>query len=107
MKTIQVPDPKHESLNLKWKAVKSILFFITFLCLAFILLQVFTLINNISGRWEEIKFAYEKPAIVKSIKKDYDTKQSKLDQSYVQPNKNPDQKIIDEVIAKIKEQESK
>lgn len=69
----------------------------------FIVLQLSTIGFNIYKNWNAIKFAYEKPNIVNIIKSDYEVKQSKLEQSYLNSSSSAEVQWVDEVVAKLKE----
>lgn len=58
-------------------------------------------VNSVSTRWEEIRFAYEKPSIVKVIRQDYQSQQKKVDQSFLVPQKSSEQQLVDDVVKKL------
>ncbi len=103
-KNIEVLNPQHASVNFKWKIAKTILTIFVLICVGAILLQGFFLATSIINRWDAIQFAYEKPSVVGAVKKDYESKQVKLDQSYAQPaTQSAEEKLVDEVVKKIQE----
>lgn len=69
-------------------------------------LEGFSFLKKVSSNWKEIQFAYQKPALVKSIREDYETKQEKLDQSFLKREKSPDEKLVDEVVKRLQAQET-
>lgn len=99
-RNISVPDPLHASTAFKWKTAKTFLMVFLVVCLFLVLSQAFVIGKNVFNRWDEIKFAYQKPAIVKTVKTSYDTRQSKLDQAFANPtsDKSGNQEIIDAVV---------
>ncbi len=103
-KNIEVLNPEHASVNFKWKISKTILILFVLICIGAVALQAFSFGTGLVKKWDAIKFAYDKPAIVGAVKKDYESKQSKLDQSYVQPSaQSSEEKLIDEVVKRIQE----
>lgn len=60
--------------------------------------------EQISSKWDVLVFAYQKPAIVEVIRKDYDAKQVKLEQSFLIKDKSSEDKLIDAVVKKLQEQ---
>lgn len=70
--------------------------------------QTIGLGSTIVSRWDAIKFAYEKPEIVQTVKKDYETKQQKLDQSFLnKTDKSEEEQLIDKVVEKLKSDDLK
>jgi hypothetical protein len=80
------------------------------LALAILILLVWVALSvgeQISSKWNALVFAYQKPAIVEVIRKDYDAKQSKLEQSYTNPDKSSEDKLVEAVIKKLQEESLK
>lgn len=48
----------------------------------FVLLQVYTTGNKIHSSWQEIKFAYEKPQMVKDMREKYQSGVAELEKSF-------------------------
>jgi hypothetical protein len=63
-------------------------------------------VNTINKNWQEIKFAYEKPSIVKSIRQNYQEQEKKLDQSFLKTQKSSEDQLIDEVVKKLQSADS-
>lgn len=63
-------------------------------------------LNNVFRNWQEIKFAYNKPAIVKHMREDYQKKQTTLDSSFTNPQPAPksgEEQLVEEVVDKLKD----
>jgi len=69
--------------------------------------QILMFGKQVASRWEEIKFAFNKPNIVSVIREDYNAKQTKLDQSFLIKDKSAEDKLVEEVLSKLKEQSLK
>lgn len=52
--------------------------------------------------WSEIIFAIKKPAIVKSIRVNYENKQKQLEESFFKTEKTSEEKLIDAVTQELK-----
>lgn len=104
-RNISVLDPAHESTAFKWRSAKLLLTVFLVGCLLAVLSQAIFLGKNVFNRWDEIRFAYEKPAVVKTVRTSYETKQSKLDQSFANPSsdKSGNQEIIDAIVKGVQE----
>ena len=90
---------KKANFNLKKIALSvSLLFF-----LVVILYQVFLFGNKVVSRWNEISFAFSKPAIVEVVRKDYSAKQAKLEQSFLIKDKSAEEKLVESVVKKLQE----
>ena len=63
--------------------------------------------SQVKTNWEEIKFAYDKPVLVKAIRTQYETKQLALDASFTQEKKTAEQELIEAVADKVKESPKK
>jgi hypothetical protein len=59
--------------------------------------------TQIKTNWSEIKFAYEKPEIVKAIRESYQKKQAALDASFKEEKKTAEQQLLEAVAAKVQE----
>lgn len=82
----------------KWIAVMVILgIFIT----GALFMQTKGFFSKVSASWDEIKFAYQKPALVRTIREDYEDKQEKLDQSFLKREKSSEDKLVDEVVRRL------
>lgn len=76
----------------------SALIIVLFALAAFTGMQAYTVYSNIKANWNEIMFAYEKPAIVKLIRKDYEKKVSQVDSSYAaSKQQTPEEKLLNAV----------
>lgn len=80
--------------------------FLTFAVALILLLGFFyvrSIYQRVRANWNEIKFAYEKPEFVKTIREDYETKQNDLNKSFTTREKTPEQKLLDAVAEKVQE----
>lgn len=100
-----VTEPKSTEL----KASKSIRgYFMGFLVVIILLLSIGyfvfkggSFINTVNSCWAEIKFAYEKPNIVKGIREEYTAEQNKMDKKFMKKDQSSEEKLIDEVVKKL------
>uniref|UniRef100_A0A6M3IFT6 Uncharacterized protein n=1 Tax=viral metagenome TaxID=1070528 RepID=A0A6M3IFT6_9ZZZZ len=104
-KKVLVEPKKKDRAKINFK--KIIVTIIILLLAGLFTLKVVSFVNQVSSRWDQIVFAYNKPAIVSAIKKDYDIKQAKLEQSFLIKDKSAEDKLIEEVVSKLKDQQSK
>lgn len=87
------------------RSMKSYLFGLLFavsllILVGFVVFKLGGFVNTINSNWQEIKFAYEKPSIVKTIREDYQAKEKKLDQSFLNSDSS-EEKLVDEVVKKL------
>lgn len=94
-------EPKKPSVPVNYK--KIIISVIFILLVAIVLIVISSFGKKVADRWDAIQFAYEKPAIIQAIRKDYIIKQTKLDQSYV-ASQSAEEQLINEVVQKIQAQ---
>lgn len=85
-----------------------------FLLIAFVLsvltygfFQVKGVYDRVQANWDELKFTYEKPELVKPMREDYQKKQAELDNSFTQREKSPEDQLIEAVVDKVQAQPSK
>lgn len=62
--------------------------------------------DSISGNWNEIRFAMEKPELVKTLREDYQSKQAKLDKDFMTKEKTSEEKLVDEVVKRLETADS-
>jgi len=95
-------EPKDGESKFSIKKVLSIFIIsaLIFFTLGIIVFQTRSFSNKLLASWDEIKFAYNKPALVKTVRQDYEEKQNKLDQSFLNP-KSTEDKIVDEVVKRL------
>ena len=65
--------------------------------------KVRTIYTQITRNWNEIKFAYEKPELVRAIRANYQKKQAALDASFMEEKKTAEQQLIEAVAEKVQE----
>ena len=58
--------------------------------------------NKIVGNWEEIKFAFDKPNIVKAARIEYASKSAELEEGLLNKEPTPQDKLIEEVVDQLK-----
>ena len=80
------------SLSLALVVILGILTFFTF--------QVKGFYDN----FEEVKFALQKPNIIKMVREDYEKKQKELEQSYTRKEQTVEQRLIEQLTKELKEQ---
>lgn len=77
-------------------------------CVVFyVLWQGIVFYQNISKNWQELSFAYNKPELVKNVRKTYEKKQRELDQTFTQTHQTEQDKLIQELTKQLKEERSK
>lgn len=81
--------------------VKALVVFVLVVVLSIFVLQVVIESRKFYKHWNEIKFAYEHPEIVKSVRTDYETKQQELNQAFLRREKTSEEKLIDEVVSRL------
>lgn len=67
---------------------KAVIAIVVIVALLYGLLQLILVGSNIINHWQELKFAYDKPAVVKTVRVEYQKQQTKLDQSFANPQNN-------------------
>ena len=102
----KVVEPKSEGFSLpKINVFKLVVSFTVLVivtgALTFALLTANSSISRVRANWEEIKFAYDKPALVKVVRQDYETKQQSLDDSFLTREKDPKDELIEAVVSKV------
>lgn len=98
-------DPNRKPINwFKWMR-NFFLFLVISIILGYGALQFKGVYDKASKNWEEIMFAYEKPAIVKTIREDYEKKNKKLEQSFLLREKSPEDQLVDAVVKKLEQAE--
>ena len=102
-KTVLVDRPEKEKApSFMKKHLKRIIAVIILLAIfTYMFLQVGFFINTVATNWTEIEFAMEKPAIVKIVRQDYQTKQSKMEQSFLKPEKSSEEQLVNAVVEKL------
>ena len=85
-------------------AKKSIKFFFFFVIVGYILTQIFGFTQVMVKNWDEFKFVYNKPNLVKTIRQDYEKKQSDFDKVFLQKDKSSQDKLLEEVLKQLQEQ---
>lgn len=71
------------------------------LALGLVIVQGKGFYTKVSESWEEIMFAWQKPHLVETLRKDYETKQQKLEQSFLIREKSSEDKLVDEVVKRL------
>lgn len=69
--------------------------------------QVKGFYDRIVTNWAEIKFASEKPHLVREMRENYEQKQKELDESFTKQEKTVEQKLIEELTLQLSEERSK
>lgn len=57
--------------------------------------------DKISSSWDEVKFAYQKPSVVRTVREDYQGKQAELEQSFLKKEKSSEDKLVDDVVKRL------
>ena len=65
--------------------------------------QVKEFYDNVAKNWEEIKFSTSHPAIVKSVREQYESKQKAIEEDFLKKEKSSEEKLIDEVTTQLKQ----
>jgi ABC-type multidrug transport system permease subunit len=98
----------HKKTSTRHAFAKIILSLILLAIVAYTAFQVFFFGVKFYNNWNEIKFAYDKPAIVKVMRVKYQEQQAKLDQSFVAPVTNDKtQKLLEDISSTLKSVSSK
>lgn len=102
----QNPDgsPSKPSVSIPWKKIfwTSIIVLVIVFVVIYFALKLFGMGQRISERWEEIRFAYEKPMLVRSIRTDYEQREKDLDASFLKRQQTAQEKLLEEVANKLK-----
>ena len=69
-----------EPIILNWR--KIMIYFIITVVAVLSIFKVYQLVSLIANRWEEIKFAYDKPEIVRPVREDYAENVKRLEEMY-------------------------
>jgi CDP-diglyceride synthetase len=102
----ETPDGTEPKKSIKGYIFGIIIAIVALLAIGYLALQAGGFVNNINRNWQEIKFAYEKPSIVKVVRQNYQAQESKLDQSFMTTQKSSQDQLIDEVVKKLKSTET-
>ena len=96
-------EPKKEETPLAWGKVvrKALIAIFGVIVILVLVMQGKDFYDKVSASWDEIKFAYEKPALVRTVREDYENKQEKLEQSFLQTEKSSEEKLVDEVVKRL------
>lgn len=97
---IEAVEPK-KSWNIKKIVAFIILIFIGLGIVAYFAWQLVTFSNRIRSNWSELQFAFEKPAIVKAIRTEYQEKQTKLEKEITERQKSAEDKLVEEVVTQM------
>lgn len=94
--------PNTSKVNIwKWLGF-SLVFVVVFAILTYGAIQCWGAYKQVSRNWAEIKFAYEKPEFVKTVREDYESKTKKLDATYLHKDKSSEEQLVDEVVKRLK-----
>lgn len=104
-KTVEKSEDEKDSSPFSGKKLTlySLALILAILIVGYFGLQLKNTYSRVSQNWNEIKFAYEKPSLVRAVRTDYEEKQNKLDQSFLQKDKTSEEKLVDEVVKKLQE----
>lgn len=90
-------DKTHSNHLGKWL----IAIFLILLFGGFTVFQTIKVTSRIKENWNEIKFAYEKPNLVKNIRTQYETKNTKLESSLMKSEKSSEDQLVEAVVKKL------
>lgn len=78
---------------------------LAFLALMVLLLglRIKGIYGDVTSRWEELKFAYDKPELVRSLREDYQQRSAALDEAFLNRQQTAEQKLLEEVAVQLKE----
>lgn len=96
-------EPKKDTVPLAWSKIvrKSLIAIFGVIVILLLVIQGKGFYDKVSASWDEIKFAYEKPSLVRTVREDYENKQEKLEQSFLQTEKSSEEKLVDEVVKRL------
>jgi hypothetical protein len=97
--------PGRKTLNMKLGRIVSglTLALVLIAIIGYGFLQCKSFYNRVQSSWDEINFAYQKPNLVKAMRVQYETRQEKLEAEFTRQEKSSQDKLIDEVAAKLQE----
>jgi hypothetical protein len=74
-------EPEKINTPINWKRIvrNTLVAVVSILIIVYVGFQLKNFCTRVSGAWNEIKFAYEKPSLVRAIRQTYETKQQALD----------------------------
>jgi hypothetical protein len=102
----QSEGPKKSSLNIKWGRI--FLGFTLALVVMFIIgygvVQCKGYIERIQANLPEIRFAIDKPNLVKAMRVQYEVRQQRLEAEFTQSEKSSQDKLIEEVVGRLHEE---
>ena len=75
-----------------------------FFLVTYFLWQTIIAYQKVTQNWEELRFAYNKPALVKIVREEYIKKQKELDQTFTQLRATEQDKLIQELTKQLKDQ---
>ena len=101
------PEAQKEKVSLKRYLGGFLLGFILLIILGFAAFKIGDFFNSLSKNWQEIKFAYEKPSIVQTVRTNYESQQKKMEQSFLKTQKSSEDQLIDAVVQKLKSDDLK
>lgn len=102
--------PVLKSVN-KWKYFSWLVVIVLLFVLGWIgYLYVSSHIQKLSSRWQELQFAYDHPAIVKTTREEYASKSAQLEASFTAKKTDeptPEQQILQQLADQVKTPTSK
>lgn len=105
-----VPKPETQTKsNIPWKRIvlSLFMFLIALVSVGYVGWQAMGLYQRVSGRWQEIVFAYNKPELVRGMRVDYVKRQEDLDRSFLKKEKTAEEKLLEEVANQLRATPSK
>lgn len=69
-----------EPIQINWKKIMTHLAVV--IVSLFVMFQIYTSGNKVMGAWQEIKFAYEKPQMVRDMRESYQKGVEELEKSF-------------------------
>lgn len=102
--TTQAGEQPKTSHGFPWRKIFwiSLLTLVVLLVLGYFLLKLVGIGSKVSQSWQEMKFAYDKPVLVQSIRSDYEKRQKDLEQSFLKKQQTAQDKLLEEVANKLK-----
>ena len=106
-KTNEASEPKNPIINFKKLLLWGLLWLVVIGFLTALVWKGIAINQRVIRSWEEIKFAFYKPELVKVLREGYTSKQQALDKAFMQKHETAEQKLIQEVVDQLQEGQSK
>lgn len=90
---------------LKWGSIlgKLLVFAVAVVIVIVLALEVNRFFSGLFKAWDAIRFAYDKPSIVNTVKTDYYKKQQHLDEGFLLSTPSAEEQLLQQVVNQLKQ----